>query len=496
MDAQAHKQVATTGGEALVVSRCLTVVVPCYNEASTITELLNRVLDSPWVAEILVVDDGSTDDSASQVASFDDDRVHLLRQPFNMGKGAAIRRGFAEATAPYVIVQDADLEYDPREYGTLLGPLLRGDADVVYGSRFASSSQRRVLYFWHSLGNRLLTLLSNAFTNLNLSDMETCYKAFRREIIQAIELEEDRFGFEPEVTAKLAAMNARIFELGISYSGRTYAEGKKIGWRDGLRAVYCIVRYSRTGMRLARPRFAMDPSTNSSMSKLTGVLEDLEGLTNYPSWIADLLRPHLGGAVLEVGAGHGSISQQLIGVDQLVLMEPHPHGIDVLSQRFSAEPSVKLVASLDEARRYGPFDTIVLVNVLEHVTDDVELLGQLRELLKPVGKVCVFSPAHNALYSRFDRDIGHYRRYSRSALVEAMSRAHLHANEARYINALGAVGWLVGARLMRSRHPSRSMTSLYDRALVPISQRLEVGREPRFGQSVLAVASPARTAIE
>ncbi len=230
---------------------CLSVVIPCYNELTTVEKVVDQVLASPWTAEVIVVDDGSTDGTRDVLAGLSDPRVRVLLQPHNRGKGAALRRGFAEATAPYVIVQDADLEYDPGEFGVLVQPLLGDDADVVFGSRFISSHAHRVLYYWHSVGNRFLTTLSNMFTNLNLTDMETCYKAFRREVIQAIEVEEDRFGFEPEVTAKVAAHPEwRVYEVGISYRGRTYAEGKKIGWRDGVRAVWCIVKYSGAGTRL------------------------------------------------------------------------------------------------------------------------------------------------------------------------------------------------------------------------------------------------------
>jgi glycosyltransferase involved in cell wall biosynthesis len=234
--------------------RCLAVVMPCFNERATIKVIVDRVLASPFVAELVIVDDGSNDGTCDVLRDFTDPRVRVVEQPVNQGKGAALRRGFAEVTADFVIVQDADLEYDPDEYEQMLGPLLDDRADVVYGSRFLGAAPHRVLYYWHSVGNRLLTELSNMFTNLNLSDMETCYKAFRREVIQGITINEDRFGFEPEITAKVAAGGWRIYEVGISYSGRTYAEGKKIGWRDGVHAVVSILRYSPIGRRLSGGR--------------------------------------------------------------------------------------------------------------------------------------------------------------------------------------------------------------------------------------------------
>jgi glycosyltransferase involved in cell wall biosynthesis len=228
-------------------SQSLAVVMPCFNERPTIEAIVGRVLASPFTAQLVIVDDGSTDGTREllQKLSPTDARIQVFEQNPNQGKGAALRRGFSMVTAPFAIVQDADLEYDPAEYGVMLEPLIDGRADVVFGSRFQGQSAHRVLYFWHSIGNKVLTLMSNMATDLNLSDMETCFKAFRREVLESITIEENRFGFEPEITAKVAAGGWRVFEVGISYNGRTYAEGKKIGWRDGVRALWCIVKYSR-----------------------------------------------------------------------------------------------------------------------------------------------------------------------------------------------------------------------------------------------------------
>jgi len=228
--------------------RCLSVIMPAYNEGRTILQIITRVLEQPSVFELIIVNDCSKDDTWSvlQEIAKSDERIRLFTHEVNRGKGAALRTGFAQARGPIVVVQDADLEYDPTEYPKLLRPILTGRADVVFGSRFLGSEAHRVLYYWHSVGNYFLTQLSNMLSNLNLTDMETCYKAFRREVIQQINLQENRFGFEPEITAKLAHFSPRlrIYEVAVSYYGRTYEEGKKIGWRDGVAALKAILKYN------------------------------------------------------------------------------------------------------------------------------------------------------------------------------------------------------------------------------------------------------------
>ncbi len=230
------------------IEPCLSVVIPVYNEAETIGTVIRNVLSQRPVQQLVIVDDCSTDGTADKLQPLvqNEPRIKLVCHPFNQGKGAALRTGFSLATSPLIIVQDADCEYDPAEYYRLLVPILSGKADVVFGSRFASSEARRVLFYWHAVGNKVLTTLSNMATGLNLTDMEVCYKLFRREIIQNIKVEEDRFGFEPEITAKVARLKVRIYEVAISYYGRTYAEGKKIGWRDGVHALWCIFKYNFT----------------------------------------------------------------------------------------------------------------------------------------------------------------------------------------------------------------------------------------------------------
>jgi glycosyltransferase involved in cell wall biosynthesis/ubiquinone/menaquinone biosynthesis C-methylase UbiE len=467
--------------------------MPCYNEASTLREIVERVLRSSYTGELVIVDDGSTDETLSIARSIDDPRVLVIAQAENQGKGAALRVGFRAVTRPLVIVQDADLEYDPVDYEQMVMPLLLGDADVVYGSRFANGGARRVLYYWHAVGNRFLTLFSNVWTNLNLTDMETCYKAFRREVVQSFEIEEDRFGFEPEITAKVVRGGWRVYEVGISYAGRTYQEGKKIGWRDGFRALYCIVRYSGIVERTVRRRRQLLPPArfDDADVELAAALDNLDGASNYAAWVIDLIRPWLRGDVLEVGAGHGTITDAMVPhADAVVASDLSPRAVERLRERYADLSEVEVVQGDIRTTVAGrTFDVAVLVNVLEHVEDDVEALTILRGSLREGGHVILWVPAFEVLYSRFDRRIGHHRRYTKPDIVRVAHQAGLEVTSMRYVNMVGALAWWILAKQLRITPTGSTLVKAYDRALVPVLRRVEERMRPTFGQSLLCILS-------
>jgi SAM-dependent methyltransferase len=483
-------------GQATGNGGCLSVVMPCFNEAATVAAVVDRVLASPFTGELIVVDDGSTDGTPTILKGIDDPRVRVVLQARNQGKGAALRRGFTEATRPYVVIQDADWEYDPAEYGLLLAPLLDGRADVVFGSRFHNSRPHRVLYFWHSVGNRLLTTVSNMMTNLSLSDMETCYKAFRREVLASFDLEEARFGVEPEITAKVARGGWRIYEVGISYSGRTYAEGKKIGWRDGFRAMYCILRYSELGERLRvpgrrRPRSTTAPAAvEEADQELEGTLDNLDDAVNYADWIYALMAPYLGERVLEVGAGHGTLTDRLLaGGCTVTATDLSPRCVSVLEERYAGSSSVTVLqADVDDAPGLGQFDAVVLVNVLEHIGDDARALRALEKALLPGGHLVLYVPAFEALYSDFDRRIGHHRRYHGEELRALVADTGLEVVDLRHVNMIGAVAWWILATKLRQTPTKRWSALTFDRLFVPVISRVERRWPPPFGQSLLCVA--------
>jgi SAM-dependent methyltransferase len=480
------------------IAPCLSVVMPCYNEVATVKDVVERVLASPFTAEVLVVDDGSTDGTADVLAGIDDARVRVVHHQLNLGKGSALRRAFPEVTADFVIVQDADLEYDPAEYGAVLGPLLSGQADVVFGSRF-HGKPHRVLYFWHAVASKTLTLASNACTNLNLTDMGTGCKAFRREVVQSMDLEQDRFGIEPELTAKVAEGGWRVYEVGIPYEGRTYDDGKKVRAIDGVRTLACILRYSKLGRAVAKPREMLSADGladfDEADDELSDTLDSLDDAVNYADWIIELVAPHLGGEIVEIGAGHGTMSDRLRRLGRLTVSEPSARACELLADRFAAVEDVRVVQAdasgvmaLGADGHGAPFDAAVMINVLEHIGDHVGVLADIRRGLRPGGTIAVYVPAHEVLYSDFDRRIGHQRRYRRSTLAQALSLAGFELVDLRYVNLPGWFAWVLVARLLRQQ-PTRSLTTrIYDRFVVPVLRRTEGRRPAPFGQSLLAVA--------
>jgi glycosyltransferase involved in cell wall biosynthesis len=471
---------------------CLTVVMPAFNEEDTILEAVKRVLESPYTGQLVVIDDGSTDGTPSLLESVHDPRVEVVVHPRNLGKGAALRRGFAAARQRFVVVQDADLEYDPAEFAVLLAPLLDGRADVVFGSRFQQGRERRVQYFWHSLGNRMVTTLSNMTTNLNLTDVETCYKAFRREVIQSIELEQNRFGIEPEITAKLAIGGNRIFEVGISYSGRTYEEGKKTHWTDGVVALLCVLRYSRLGWRMQRAlrRAKRHSATYEEADQdLLETLHSLRNAENYADWIFDIARPHVGARVLEVGAGHGDMTERLRKVSRVTALELSSRSVPLLRERFAGVEGVEVVhADILDPTFSGTYDTAIAVNVLEHIPDAVGALARMRDLVEVGGSVIVFVPALEALYSSFDRQIGHVRRYHKRELERHLLAAGLEPVSVRYMNLPGALVWWLYAAKLGQTPTKPANVRLFDTIAIPVIRRIEALVPVPFGQSLLAVA--------
>jgi len=466
----------------------LSVIVPCYNERATVAELLRRVKEVPIEKEIIVVDDKSTDGSRDVVAALAEQwrEIRHILQPVNQGKGAAIRRGIQEARGDIVLIQDADLEYDPEEYPKLVQPILDGHADVVFGSRFAGYPRRVMLYF-HRLGNTFLTFLSNLTTNLDLTDMETCYKVFRREVIQSINLQSNRFGIEPEITAKVARRGYRIYEVPISYYGRDYWEGKKINWKDGFSAIWTILKFGLFD----------DPANEPSTYK---TIRRLDRLQRYNRWIWERLRPFVGQRVLEVGAGSGTMTRFLYGRELIVATDKETPYIDRLRNAFRRRPGI-IVERLDLDRddaidlsRYA-FDTVLCINVLEHTADDVAALQRARQLLQPGGRIVVFVPAGKDLYGSLDRGVGHQRRYERDELQEKLRQAGFEVVEISYQNQIARFAWWLNSRVLNRQALPAAQSRVFDR-LVPLLRALE-GERPPSGLSLIAVGrKPAAAPAE
>lgn len=440
----------------------LSIIVPVYNEEEFLGALLERVLAAPLPdgldREIVVVDDGSDDGSwelASRYAADHPQRVRAFRHEKNRGKGAAVRTGLEFVRGEYTVIQDADLEYDPCDLGKLLAPLLQGKADVVYGTRFAVGTERRVLYFWHSLANWFLTNAVNLISDLNLTDVWTCYKAFRTSLVRSIPLRSDGFGFEPEVTIKLSQRQVHIYETPISYHGRTYEEGKKIGKGDALLALLTVMRFGvlRDIYKESGPE----------------ILDTLSGAMRFNRWMADTIRPYVGQRVLEIGAGIGNLSRCLAPRRELYLAsdidEEH---LARLRSRLSHRPNFRAVPCNlshppDFDRLESLVDTIVCLNVLEHVEEDRTGLLNMHRALRPGGRAIVLVPEGMSVYGELDRVLGHCRRYSEAELREKVLTAGFEIETMFGFNRPTRPGWWFNGRILRKRRFSRFQLAVFDR---------------------------------
>ena len=442
----------------------LSILMPIYNERTVVERCISLVLTVPlpenMERELVIVDDCSTDgtwDTLQRLAA-QFPQIQLYRQPRNRGKGAAVRAAIDKATGDFSLIQDADLEYDPSEYPRLLRPLLDGYADAVFGSRYMAGGQNRVLPFWHSMINKGLTLVSNMFCNLNVTDMETCYKVFRTDLLKSIPIRSDRFGLEPEIVMKSAKRKLRIYEVPISYHGRTYEEGKKIGWKDGVKALGVILKF-----------WVIDDLYSAPYGR--GVLNNLTGTPQYLNWLARELRPHVGDEVLEVGAGIGNIAARLMGKRALyVAGEKDPLHLHALRNRFLRTPNV-VVRRLDPevpedlAGLERCFDTVLCLNVLEYLEDPGRVLASLRAALKPNGVVVVLVPNGPALFGTLDRRLGHKRRYSSGGARRLLESQGFAVENIYSFNKAGAPPWWAYSKVLGSKDINKAVLKIFDKTV-------------------------------
>jgi glycosyltransferase involved in cell wall biosynthesis len=442
----------------------LSILIPVYNERTVVERSLALVLAAPLPEnmdrELVIVDDCSTDGTSAvldRLAAVEP-RIRLFRQKVNQGKGAAVRRAIQEAAGDFCLVQDADLEYDPSEYAKLLRPLLAGHADAVFGSRYLAGEQTRVLPYWHSMINKTLTIASNMFSNLNVTDMETCYKVFRTDLLKSIPIRSNRFGFEPEITMKVSKRKLRVYEVPISYHGRTYEEGKKIGWKDGIKAFGVVLYF-----------WIIDDLYSETYGR--GLLNSLTGTPQYLSWVTRVLRPYLGDTVLEIGAGLGNLTGRLMGKKLMyVAAEKDSLYLHALRNRFLRTPSVN-VCELDPenpsayAPWAGQFESALCANVLESVEDPQAVIHSIAGCLKPNGKLIVLAPQGPGLFGSLDRAIGHKRRFSSQELSQMFEANGFTVEHEHQLNKFGAVSWWIFGRLLGRSKMNRVALKLWDKTV-------------------------------
>jgi SAM-dependent methyltransferase len=439
----------------------LSILVPLFNEEEFVGTLLHRVLAAPLpdalAREVIVVDDASTDGSdkiVEEIASQHPELVRLYRHERNLGKGAAIRTAVEQARGEYCLIQDADLEYDPREYPHLLKPLLDGKADAVYGSRFMIVAERRVMYYWHSVANRFVTGLCNLVADVNLTDMGTGYKAFRTALLAEMPIRSNGFGVEPEITIKLARRGARIYEVPVSYHGRTYEEGKKIRFRDAVNIVLTILRFSLSG------DLYRDPGAKT--------LHALSAAPRFNRWMADTIRPHVGQRVLEIGAGIGNLTRALVrGRKRYAATDINPEHLARLASRFPQRPNLEIRScDLTRTEDFAPFtggmDTVICLNVLEHIEDDRGGLANIYSALDRGGRAILLVPEGQSVFGTIDVALGHFRRYSEAELKGKMEGAGFQMEQIIRFNRVSRPAWFVSGRILKRTSLDWNQMRLYD----------------------------------
>ena len=439
-------------------AKSLSVLVPVYNEQHLVYASLERLKvlgTSPLLGrvEVIVVDDCSTDGTALALERFRREHAFaesnitwiFLRHEKNGGKGRAIKTALERATCEITVIHDADLEYHPRDILQIMKVFAEEElVDAVYGSRFAGGERRRILFYRHELGNRLLTFLTNVITNLNLTDMETCYKAVRTSLLKSIPIESNDFRMEPEITIKLAKRRARIFEVPISYSGRTYEEGKKINWRDGFRALFAMLKYS-----LSDQIYQVDPYGSGTLARLARA-------SKFNAWMADTIRPHCGTRVLEIGSGVGNLTRKLIPRDQYVASDINPLYLEPLESLSSDHPYLKasycdVMDSESFPRINKGFDTVICLNVIEHVENDVGAMKNIRNVLAENGTAIVLVPNGPWNFGTFDEMLGHYRRYTKETLIHLAEDAGFAVDKVIEFNRIGTPAWFLNGKILRRR---------------------------------------------
>ncbi|MBM3726401.1 MAG: glycosyltransferase [Acidobacteria bacterium] len=466
----------------------LSILIPVYNERAVVERSLSQVLGAPLPEnmrrELVIVDDCSTDGTSAILERFAarHPEIVLVRHTVNQGKGAAVRTAIAHAQSDFCLIQDADLEYDPSEYPTLLRPLLDGRADAVFGSRYLASPQRRVLPYWHTNINRVLTTLSNIFSNLHVTDMETCYKVFRTDLLKSIPIRSNRFGIEPELTMKCAKRKLRIYEVPISYHGRTYEEGKKIGWRDGLKALGVILKFWLIDDLYAQPYGR-------------AYLNNLSGTPQYLNWITRLLRPHLGDRVIEVGAGIGNIAGRLMAKRlHYLVCERDPLYLHALRNRFLRTPNVQVLpldpaVPMDYAQAGAGFDTAVCLNVLEYLERPEETLHCLHQVLAQGGNLIVLAPNGPGLHGSLDRTLGHHQRFDSARLRRLLEGTGFAVETVFTINKIGRPVWWLHSKLLGASQLTKLSLKVFDKT-VWLWRRLDTVL-PWEGLSLVAIARRA-----